>query len=131
MRKVSTAVVAVLLGSALALSSASPGVARDDEMRRHGPCTGPSDWRLEVRREDARTLRVRFRIDHGPAGATWELFLSDNGARFFAGTRTSDAGGEVRVARPAKDRAGTDRIKAYGYSRATGEVCSGSLPYDR
>jgi hypothetical protein len=106
-------------------------VARDDEMRREGSCSGPSDWRLEVRHEDARTLRVRFRIEHGPAGAVWELFLSDNGTRFFAGTRRADGNGEVRVRRYPKDLAGTDHIKGYGYNRTTGEVCSGSLAYDR
>ena len=43
--------------------------------------------------EDRNTLRVRFRIDHTPEGDTWEVFLSDNGTRFFAGTRKADSDG--------------------------------------
>jgi hypothetical protein len=99
-------------------------------MRREGSCTGHSDRRLEVERRDANTLQVRFRIEHTAAGATWEVFLSDNGDRFFAGTRTSTSDGELRVRRNTRDRSGTDHIKGYGYSRATGEVCSGSVPFD-
>jgi hypothetical protein len=122
---------AVFLGAALVVAMAVPGSAREDEMRREGSCTGPSDWRLEVRHEAANTLRVRFRIDHTPSGAVWEIFLSDDGSRFFAGTRTSGSDGELRVVKRVGDRSGTDRIKAYGYSRASGEVCSAVMKYDR
>jgi hypothetical protein len=120
-------VVAVVAGVSLLLGSAL--VARADGRRKEGSCSIHSDWRLEVRREDAHTLRVRFRIEHTPAGDTWEVFLSDNGTRFFAGTRKADANGEVRVSKPTGDRAGTDRIKGYAYSRDTGEVCQGSLRF--
>src|SRR6478736_1450978 len=100
-----------------------------DGARREGSCTGHGDWRLEVERRDADTLRVRFRIEHTPAGNVWEVFLSDNGNRFLATTRTADPNGEVRVSKKTRDRAGTDKVKAYGYSRATGEVCSGSVAF--
>jgi len=129
--KVVRAVAAAALGLSLALSQAAVGRANDDEMRREGSCSGHSDWRLEVRHDDSNTLEVRFRIEHTPSGKVWEVFLSDNGTRFFAGTRTSSSSGEVRVRKLTGDRAGTDRIKAYGYSRATGEVCSGRVAYDR
>jgi hypothetical protein len=121
----------VCVGLVLALTSAAPGRARDDEMRREGSCSGHSDWRLEVRHEDPNTLQVKFRIDHTPNNAVWEVFLSDNGSRFFAGTRSSGSDGELRVTKLTRDRSGTDRIKGYGFSRATGEVCSGVIKYDR
>jgi hypothetical protein len=120
----------VALATALALSAFVPASARDDERRTRGACTGPSNWRLVARHEDASTLRVKFEIEHGAAGQVWELFLSDSGTRFFAGTRTSGTDGHVRVVRFTEDLAGTDRIRGYGYNRATGEVCSGSLRYD-
>jgi hypothetical protein len=129
--KLARAVSAVVLVGSLALSPAAPGHASGDEMRREGSCTGHSDWRLEVRHDDADTLEVRFRVDHTPSGKVWDVFLSDNGTRFFAGTRTSNADGEVRVRKLTRDRSGTDRIKAYGYSHASGEVCSGRVDYDR
>jgi len=100
-----------------------------DSAKREGSCTGHGDWRLEVERRDADTLRVRFRIENTPAGNVWEVFLSDNGNRFLATIRTADPNGEVRVSKNTRDRAGTDKVKAYGYSRATGEVCSGSVSF--
>jgi hypothetical protein len=121
----------VCVSLVLALIAAVPGNARDDEMRREGSCSAHSDWRLEVRHEDANMLQVRFRIDHTPNGAVWEIFLSDNGSRFFAGTRSSGSNGELQVRKHTPDRSGTDRIKGYGYSRASGEVCSGVIKYDR
>jgi hypothetical protein len=122
-------VSAVLLAAVLVVSAMGSASARDDERRHRGACTGSSDWKLVVRHEDARTLKVKFEIEHGASGQVWELFLSDNGTRFFAGTRTSGTDGYVRVVRFTKDRDGTDRIRGYGYNRATGEVCSGSLRY--
>ena len=129
--KLARAVTTAALGLSLALSPALPGHASGDEVRREGSCTGNSDWRLEVRHDDSNTLEVRFRIDHTPSGKVWDVFLSDNGTRFFAGTKTSTSMGEVRVRKLTADRSGTDRIKAYGTSRDTGEVCSGLVRYAR
>lgn len=123
-RRVVTSVVAAILGVAL-LSGAAVASGSD----REGSCTGHGDWRLEVDRRDADTLRVRFRIENTPAGNVWEVFLSDDGKRFLATTRTANSNGEVKVAKNTRDRSGTDKVKAYGYSRATGEVCSGSVAF--
>jgi hypothetical protein len=123
-------VVAAALAVGLMLTSASSAIA-SDRVRRQGTCSSGGAWRLEVEHDGATTLRVRFRIENTPSGDVWEVFLSDDGTRFFAGTRTANSAGEVRVSRLTKDLAGTDRIKAYAYSRDTGETCSGSLAYDR
>jgi hypothetical protein len=123
-RKALSLVVAVLLGVTLFV-----GTAAASGSQREGSCTGHGDWRLEVDRRDADTLRVRFRIENTPAGNVWEVFLSDNGKRFLATTRTANSNGEVRVSKNTRDRSGTDKVKAYGYSRATGEVCSGSVSF--
>jgi hypothetical protein len=123
---VATAVVAI----ALAATLAAPARASDDRVRRRGECTGgPSEWELIVRRESASKLRVRWEIDGGAAGQTWQLFISDNGYHVFAGSKTSKDGGEVRVRREIDDRAGDDLIKATGVNLATGESCGGSLTY--
>jgi hypothetical protein len=105
------------------------GVASAGGGSREGSCTKNGEWRLEVDRRDADTLRVRFRIEKTPAGNVWEVFLSDNGKRFLATTKTANADGEVRVSKNTRDRSGTDKVKAYAYSRATGEVCSGSVSF--
>ncbi len=125
--KVLRAVIVACVGLTLLAGSAG---ASGGDARREGSCTGHSDWRLEVDRRDSNTLRVRFRVEHTPSGKVWEVFLSDNGKRFFAATRTSGSDGEIRVRKNTKDRSGTDHVKGYAYSRATGEVCSGSVAFD-
>ena len=124
--RVMRAAIVACVGVTLLAGSAG---ASGDDARREGSCTANSRWRLEVDRRDSDTLRVRFRIDHTPSGKVWEIFLSDNGTRFFAATRTSTADGEIRVSKNTNDRSGTDHVKAYAYSRATGEVCTGSVAF--
>src|SRR5262245_24006750 len=89
-------VVAVVAIAAVLAGSATVAFA-DGGRRKEGSCSLHGDWRLEVSHEDSNTLRVTFRIEHTPSGKTWEIFLSDNGNRFFAGTRKADSNGEVRV----------------------------------
>jgi hypothetical protein len=111
----------------LAFASTTVG-ASDDEAR--GSCSGgPSDWRLRVRPEDGVELRVRFEIRGGEPGQRWQLFVSDNGTRVLARTKTSDDGGRVRVRKPTADQAGTDQIRASGVNVETGESCSGSVTH--
>lgn len=124
LRRVLGVVIAACVGATF-----FSGAAGASGSRREGSCTGHGEWRLEVDRRDADTLRVRFRIEKTPAGKVWEVFLSDNGNRFLATTKTASSDGEVRVSKNTHDRAGTDHVKAYGYSRATGEVCSGSVAF--
>lgn len=122
--------VAAAVACALAVALAAPAVAHDDVMRRRGSCSGgPSDWKLVVRQETASTLRVKFEIEGGAAGQTWQLFISDNGDRIFAGSKVSGDNGYVRVVREPADRAGADQIKATGVNLVTGESCGGSLTY--
>lgn len=122
--------LASAVACALALVLAGPAVASDDRIRRRGECTGgPSDWELIVRQESASTLRVKWKIEGGAQGQTWQLFISDNGDRIFAGNKTSRSDGEVRVVREIADRAGGDLIKATGVNLVTGESCGGSLTF--
>jgi hypothetical protein len=114
---------------ALALMLAAAPAHASDEVRRRGSCSGgPGDWTLRVRRDDG-ALRVRFTIDDVAAGQSWQLFLSDNGTRIFSGTKTSNAGGEVRVSRRTTNRAGSDRIAASAVNTVNGTTCEGSLTY--
>jgi hypothetical protein len=117
-----TALVVLLLVGAQALPAAAGGSDR------RGSCDGgPSEWRLRVQREGDSSLRIRFQIEDGEPGQTWQLFLSDNGDRVFAGTKTSRDGGRVRVRRVTADRSDRDRISATGVNLDTGESCSASL----
>lgn len=126
--RVGTSMGIVLLAAALAASLASPAGASDDRVRRRGECAGgPSEWELIVRRDDASTLRVRWEIEEGAEGQTWQLFISDDGARVYAGSKVSRDDGQVRVRKETTDRSGTDLVKASGVNLATGESCGGSV----
>lgn len=130
MMAMGTRVIAVMLAGLLTLGLAVPAGASDDRGRREGSCSGgPSEWKLVVRRESASTLRIRYEIEGGKAGQTWQLFISDNGTRIYAGNKVSGAGGYVRVRRETADRSGTDLIKATGVNLDSGESCSGSLSF--
>lgn len=119
-------VCALAVVSLLAVVPAQAGV-RD---LREGSCSGgPGDWRLRVRRESATAIRVRFDIEHVDPGDSWQLFLSDNGTRIFAGTRVADANGELHAIRITADRSGTDRVKASGVNITDGGSCDGALTY--
>ena len=120
-------VLASIAGSGLL--AIGPAVAGDPADRRGSCSGGPGDWRLVVAAESGGTLRVRFRIDHVRPGQSWQIFLSDDGTRFFSGTRVADDEGRVRVARSTWNRAGTDRIAASGVNAVTGTTCEGSLGY--
>jgi hypothetical protein len=92
---------------------------------RRGDCTGRSGWKLDVRAEDGRRLRVSFEIEGGRAGQDWHVFLSDDGVGIFSGTRTSGAGGSLEVRVRTTDRAGSDTIKAAANNVDSGESCAG------
>lgn len=119
----------ILLAAAL-VASVPPADASDDRVRRRGECAGgPSEWTLIVRQESASTLHVRWKIEGGAQGQTWQLFISDNGERLYAGNKVSKDGGEVRVRRETADRPGADLVKASGVNLATGESCGGSVSF--
>ncbi|MEA2550907.1 MAG: hypothetical protein QOE25_676 [Actinomycetota bacterium] len=125
MRKPWNARVVIAVVVAAALTTAVPAFADGNEVDRRGPCSGRSDWRLRVRREDDGHLRVRFEIEGGASGQEWHVFMSDNGIGIFSGTRTSGSGGHVEVRIHLKDRPGPDAVKAAANDVVTGETCSG------
>jgi len=118
------------LATALVLTLGAGPALADDEVRRRGSCSdGPSEWRLRVERESSTSLRVRFEIEHGEPDQVWQLFLSDNRTRIYAGSKRSDGGGGLSVRKVTTDRDGADRIKATGVNLATGESCAGVVRY--
>ena len=122
-RPVLRSAIAALVVASIALPpSASAG---DGRIVRRGACTGPSDWKLDVRQEDGGRLRVKLEIEGGRSGQDWHIFLSDNGAGIFSGTRTSGSGGHLEVRVRTADRAGADAIKAAANNVVSGESCTG------
>ncbi len=103
----------------------SPARAGDGRVVRRGSCSGLSEWKLDVRKEDGGRIRVQLEIEGGRSGQDWHIFMSDNGARIFSGTRTSGSGGYVEVRVHTTDLAGSDAIKAAANNVVSGESCVG------
>lgn len=122
MKKVMFAALAVATVAALA----GPAVAGDVRVRVKGPCSARSEW--EMRLEDrGSTLRVRWDVDSGVVGETWNMALSHNGTQIANTSRTTNANGEAELRlRGVTDRAGTDSFAGTASNPATGETCSGS-----
>jgi hypothetical protein len=119
--------VAAILAATLALPSTA--LASGGGVSRRGSCSGRSDWRLDVQKEDGGRLRVRYRIDGGASGQDWHIFMSDNGTGIFSGTRTSSSGGYLEVRTHTINRVGPDAIKAAGNNLVTGETCGGKATF--
>lgn len=118
---VALVLVATLTGAAL---------ADDERVERRGGCVGgPSEWRLLVRQETESSLRVRFEVDGDIEGQTWQLFISDDGVRIFAGSKVARDGGSLRVVREIHDRRGVDEIEARGVNLLTGETCGRAVSF--
>lgn len=122
-RSFSTFLIAALAAAAIAIPTSAS--AADGRIVRRGSCSGPSDWKLDVREEDGARLRVKLEIEGGRSGQDWHIFLSDNGAGIFSGTRTSGSSGYVEVRVRTRDRAGSDAIKAAANNVVSGESCTG------
>jgi hypothetical protein len=121
--RVRRAIVVGLLATVIVTPPAAS--AGDGRIVRRGACTGPSDWKLDVRKEDGARLRVTLEIEGGRFGQDWHVFLSDNGTNIFSGTRTSGSGGYLEVRVRTTDRSGPDAIKAAANNVVTGESCTG------
>ena len=89
----------------------------------------PVQWRLRASAKGPGTIEVRFDIEHVRPGQRWQLFLSDDGARIFAGTRTADGDGELRAIKVTTNRPGVDQIKGSGVNVTAGGSCVGAVKF--
>jgi hypothetical protein len=112
---------------ATTLAASPPSFAKDDRAERRGNCSGPSEWKLDVHREDGGTLRLHLEVEGGKPGQKWHVFLSDDGAGVFAGSRTSGKDGRFSVQTRTADRSGKDKVRAAANNLETGETCSGRV----
>jgi len=123
---------AALVGTAMAASMALAPVAHASGgggggVQVQGVCSGASDSKLKAKPDNGR-LEVEFEVDSNRVGQRWAVRLSDDGAQFFAGTRTTMApSGSFEVRTFTANRPGADRIVARATNQASGEVCSASL----
>ena len=116
--------------AALSIVAALPGaaLAGDPEVKKEGPCSGRSEWKLEVRLEDSNRFRVRWEADSGRAGQDWRLTLRKNGTVIASAVRTTNADGEAQLnLRGVRNFAGIDTFSGFARRLGTSETCSGSV----
>ena len=119
--------VAVPLGLALTVLPASPAAASDDEVLRHGTCTGAADVKIKAKHRDGR-LEVEGEVDQNRRGQTWRWTITDNGVRVASGTSTTAGpSGSFSVERKVANRAGRDTLRFRAVHAGSGQVCRAKL----
>ena len=107
---------------------AAPGatLAKDGDVIRTGSCSGASDWKLKLSKEDGK-IEVEFEVDQNKNGKTWDVRLKQDGTTFWSGARTTQApSGSFEVRKLASNRAGVHPFIGRAVNRNTGEVCRGT-----
>ncbi len=106
------------------LVAAMPAAAASDkEVSRVGSCSGATDWKLELDRDDGK-IETEFEVDQNRNGERWRVVLKRDGNRFFRGIRTTHGpSGSFEVERKPRNRPGADRINARAVNLESGEVC--------
>jgi hypothetical protein len=111
---------------AMGAIAAPAAVAKDGDVIRTGSCTGATDWKLKLSKEDGR-IEVEFEVDQDRNGRTWNVALKQDGTAFWRGQRTTRApSGSFEVRKLATDRAGVHTFVGRAVNPASGEVCRGS-----
>jgi hypothetical protein len=127
-RSMATGLLAVALvgsGSGAALAHGDD----DHERRVTGSCSAATDWKLKVKKDDGR-LEVELEIDANRSGQRWAVNMSDNGHRFFTGSRvTGGRSGSFEIERKIVNRRGADRITAVARNPRSGERCAVAMRY--
>lgn len=93
-------------------------------VQRTGSCSGPTNWRLVLRRGDPGQLVVTFTASGGASDQKWNVFIEDKGTGIYAGSRTSGDNGYFRVRKVTKDLPGVDKFTVGANNAATGETCT-------
>ena len=109
-----------------AVAAPSGTLAKDGDVIRRGDCSGATDWKLKLSKEDGR-IEVEFEVDQNRNRRTWNVQLKQDGTTFWKGQRTTKApSGSFEVRKLAQDKAGVHTFVGRAVNPATGEVCRGT-----
>ncbi|MFC7492763.1 MULTISPECIES: hypothetical protein [unclassified Nocardioides] len=124
MKTLALATAALLTVPALALATAAPvSAGNDDDRERSGSCSGPTDWKIKAGPDDGR-MEVEAEIDSNRSGHTWRWKLRHNGKVVASGVAmTHGPSGSFDVERRTGNAPGTDHYRFRAVHRASGEVC--------
>jgi len=113
----------------LVAAPASAGGGDDREVIRRGGCSGGSDWKYKVKRDDGQ-LEVEYEVDQNRSGDRWRVTLKHDGNRFFRGTRvTGGRSGSFDIERKVANHQGVDRFRARARNLRTDEICRGRASF--
>lgn len=120
------AMAIALTALSIATVGATVAQAAAGEVRVKGACSGTSEWELRITpRGD--TFRVRWDVDSGVVGQSWQMSLDHNGTQIASGTRVTNANAEAEFRlRGVPNLAGTDTFTGHATNPATGETCTGT-----
>jgi hypothetical protein len=114
---------------AAGLLTAAPAQASSDDVVKEGRCSLGSTFELKVGLDDGR-LDIEFEVDSNRVGQRWFVRITDNGDRIFADNRITRApSGSFTVDLRARNRPGTDRIRAVATTQSTGERCEAVIVF--
>jgi hypothetical protein len=120
---------ATVLAVGMGVMSAAPAMAGDDDVIRHGSCSGRADWKLKAKADDGR-LEVEGEVDSNVNGQHWRWrILHDGNVSARGRARTMGPSGSFDIERRVVNAPGTDRIGWRAVNRATGQTCSGGLRF--
>ena len=123
---VTVALAFAMAGSTPAMAGGGGGGGGGGGVIRSGSCSGSSDWKLKVKPDNS-SIEVELEVDSNVIGQAWQVRITQNRTRIFAGTRvTSGPSGSFDVGKMTSNSAGTDRFRAQAVNGATGEVCVGT-----
>ena len=126
MRRWSWVTVVLALAALVALglaSAAHAAQAKGPRVLVAGKCSSTSSSKMKLSRENGR-IEVELEVDQNRSGVRWAVTLTQNGTRFFSGSRvTRDPSGSFELRVRAPDRAGKDTFSARA-TRSSGEVCT-------
>ena len=126
MRSLATLGLAALAATVVLVVAAPALAGGDKEVTRNGSCSGTTDWKLELDRDDGR-IETEFEVDQNRNGERWRVTLKRDGNRFFRGVKTTRApSGSFEVNRRPLNHLGPDRITARAVNLGSGEVCRGA-----
>ena len=120
---------AVMSFGMLTAAPVSAGGGGDREVIRRGNCSGGSDWKYKVKRDDGR-LEAEYEVDQNRSGDRWRVRLKHDGKRYFRGTRvTRGSSGSFDIERKVANHQGVDRFRARARNLRTDEVCRGRVSF--
>lgn len=128
-RMLSLFLAAVMSFGILAATPVSAGGGGDREVIRRGNCSGGTDWKFKVKRDDGR-LEAEYEVDQNRNGDRWRVRLKHDGNRYFRGTRvTRGRSGSFEIERKVANHQGVDRFRARARNLRTDELCGGRVSF--